>query len=794
MSRHSNVLFFGIAVACVFGACGETQVPFAPSSGGAGPGGAASGGDATGGDGVFTGGNGPGCNNDDDCNGGVCNNGQCCASAEDVCGDGCCASGDVCLFDACVTPGDDCFSEADCPDDHYCEPALGENTGQGGAGADCTQPLIPGKCLPLPPKCTGQPTDPPDCIEPCEYYPPVGQLNATIQWQWGYDPPPIEYADKPDMWTTPVVARVYDANCDGKVDLADPPNVVFVSGDSEATCCHCNGTNPTACHTGVLRLLDGRSGEEIWSIDKAEPSSAGWAAVAAALGDVDQDERVDIIAFTGEGKLAIVGDDGTVKHLSTQLATDASTTIFGWGGGIALGDMNNDGWAEIAFGNQVWTMENGSLSPLFTGTDGSGGGVHLRTSHFVDLDGNGDLELLAGRTAYRYDGTTLWNNTAADGFTATGDFDGDMLPEVVVIQGGQVRILEGSDGSLELGPVAIPGSGSGGPPTVANFDGMPGIEIGVAKQNLYSVLRPNYATDTIDVVWSETNHDASSSVTGSSVFDFEGDGKAEVIYNDECFVWVYDGANGDVLFTANTQSFTGTEATIVADVDGDGHAEIIMGANGANPQSWHCAHHTGSDAYPAWALPTNATAYRGITVFADVANSWVGTRTIWNQAAYSVSNICDPRDSACQAGSYYGQIPTSQNKNWLLPWLNNFRQNVQDEGLFDAPDVTVKLSAECVTPVLLEVQVRNIGLAGLPDNIEVGLFRTSNTEVQVGSVFTSQGLFPGQTEVISFEVPENLGGTSDSYQARVIIPVPANFNECKDDNNDSEIVTPKCVQ
>jgi hypothetical protein len=53
---------------------------------------------------------------------------------------------------------------------------------------------------------------------------------------------------------------------------------------------------------------------------------------------------------------------------------------------------------------------------------------------------------------------------------------------------------------------------------------------------------------TIDVVWQVQNHDLSSSVTGSSVFDFEGDGKAEVIYADECFLWVFDGQTGAVRF------------------------------------------------------------------------------------------------------------------------------------------------------------------------------------------------------------------------------------------------------
>ena len=38
----------------------------------------------------------------------------------------------------------------------------------------------------------------------------------------------------------------------------------------KGTCCQCTNTTPTSCHTGVLRMLDGRTGAEIWSLDKAK--------------------------------------------------------------------------------------------------------------------------------------------------------------------------------------------------------------------------------------------------------------------------------------------------------------------------------------------------------------------------------------------------------------------------------------------------------------------------------------------------------------------------------------------
>ncbi len=42
--------------------------------------------------------------------------------------------------------------------------------------------------------------------------------------------------------------------------------------------------------------------------------------------------------------------------------------------------------------------------------------------------------------------------------------------------------------------------------------------------------------------WKRATEDDSSRATSSSVFDFNGDGAAEVVYNDECYFRIYDGA------------------------------------------------------------------------------------------------------------------------------------------------------------------------------------------------------------------------------------------------------------
>ncbi|HTJ82454.1 MAG TPA: VCBS repeat-containing protein, partial [Polyangiaceae bacterium] len=659
-----------------------------------------------------------------------------------------------------------------------------------------------------PPPCDAN-MMPAGCVPTCEYHPPVGPLDAVEKYSWG----PV--ADvKPnftDIWSTPAVGRIYDANCDGKVDVLDPPDLVFVSGraidgNGVGTCCQCTGAATSACLTGVLRMLDGRTGEEIWSLDKASSTSVGFAGLSVAIGDIDNDGRMDITAVTGEGYVVLLDATGAVLRTSDLPIPGHGNGTFGWGGGLAIADMDHDGFPEIAYGPTVFTTTNGAITLKFTGTGGIGGGaIYEALSTFVDLDGaaDGNLELLAGRTAYNADGSILWNrSTIADGFPAVGDFEPDGTPDVVLVAGGQVTILDGPTGATVLGPVTLPGNGFGGPPTVADFDGDGLAEIGVAQQNKYTVLKPNFVTNALDTLWAVPNHDLSSSVTGSSVFDFEGDGRAEVVYADECFLWVFDGQTGAVRFAAPHTSFTATESSFVADVDGDGHSELFMVSNGADPSNagWKCLDANGNPSVVngvAWTPSTAASkAYRGLTVFGDKANAWVGTRTLWNEHTYHVSNVCDDRDSACDAPNVYGSIPTNEKNNWDLPWLNNFRQNVQDQGIFNAPDATVSLAVPCVEPVVATVSVRNLGLASLPAGVTVGVYKVDPAgDVLVGQGSTANALFPGQTSVFDVALDTVLASKNDTYVARIIIdPMNITFHECREDNNESAAVKPSCVQ
>ena len=752
------------------------------------------------------------------CGAGVCIANQCCPSQERACGDTCCNTGQVCFANACVTPGAACVKRSDCGENEYCEPALGagSNGGNQGGGATCINDPPPvGACVALPPRCDSQAEPTPDCLPSCEFRPSVGKLNAVEKWAWNAKNV-TSFTNKVDVWSTPVVGRVTDTNCDGKVDEFDPPNIIFISGDAKNTYC-ADGNKfvaPFPCVTGVLRALDGKSGEEIWSIERPFASASGFAGVSPALADIDRDGKLDVLALASDGSLVAVDQLGQVTRVSDAPVPDASATAFGWGGGLAVADMDGDGAPEVAYSNTVFTTRNGGLTKLTSVSGAKGGGSTRALTTFANIDGVAGMELVAGKTAYQFvDGSPpalkqLWHNSGLnDGFPGTGDFDKDGAPEIVLVANGQLLILNGADGTVRAGPTPLPDVGHGGPPTIADFDGDGVPEIGTAQKNYYTVWEVDFtkpdAADRLTLKWQTQNHDLSSSVTGSTVFDFEGDGRAEVIYADECFLWVYDGETGSVRFAALTSSFTGTETSLVADVDGDGHAEIVMISNRINPNQsgWKCniAPWNQPDPNgdrPAWVAPTGEVAYSGITVWGDKANSWVGTRTLWNQHTYHVSNICSGKDSACSDNeNTYGWIPSVETPNWTVGWLNNFRQNVQEAGLFDAPDATVSLSARCSVHVKLTAALRNLGQAVLPAGVRVGLYvNRTGTWLKFAEVSSPGPLFPGQLSNIEYQSTAADNVTSKDTFKAVVEPSNDTFNECRTDNNESSSTVVTCIE
>ena len=108
------------------------------------------------------------------------------------------------------------------------------------------------------------------------------------------------------------------------------------------------------------------------------------------------------------------------------------------------------------------------------------------------------------------------------------------------------------------------------------------------------------------IAWSRRTQDLSSTLTASSTFDFEADGRSEVIYADECFARIYDGSTGDVLLSHYRSSCTWSESAVVADVDGDYRAELVIPSNKACSAVYPTRRRSPTRSRAAIALPRRA--------------------------------------------------------------------------------------------------------------------------------------------------------------------------------------------
>jgi hypothetical protein len=568
---------------------------------------------------------------------------------------------------------------------------------------------------------------------------------------------------------------------------------------------------------GNIAVLDGQTGVEAFRIPHNptgdEYGSHGRSTIA--VGDVSGDGIPDIVYATrvvSGSRSLIVAVDSSGTLLWKSHASDNSDYLFTVeNAAITLANFDSDDQTEVVIGATlidhdglvVWDQGGGGGGSTYGTNAGYTGGISV----VADLDADDIPEIVSGRDAWKVDwqpGPTVsvnnyWTYAGNDGYPAIADLDGDGTPEVILVASTRVIALNGQTGQLWCGvdptdvaclatpslrtqPIAIPGgaaSNRGGPPTIADFDADARPEVGVAGGWAYSVYDFNRAGEdivqpdgdpppvagAIFVRWSETTQDFSSNATGSSVFDFQGDGAAEVVYADECYMRVYSGTDGYVQLQLPNSSATIHEYPLVVDVDADGNSEILIvaTAKGDCPDSDR----------------------HGLYVYGDANDEWVPTRRVWTQHTYHVTN-----------STSIGNVPVSESDNWLMPGLNNYRQNVQGDGVFNAPDLTVGLSVgvdKCAGGQMdLLARVSNLGALGVPPGVAVTFYAGSDAGgTLLGSDFTPVPLLPGQSTVVSLTItaPVNETDYFVVIDGSGVVTVP----ECDDANNTDLITEAGCI-
>jgi hypothetical protein len=678
---------------------------------------------------------------------------------------GSCAAGFICTIgNKCGKAGGMCTGAADCQGDTYCCDSTCRQDGQ-----------TAGVCIPG--------NVPPGAAAACKGAVKVGVFSPQIQCEW---------TDENESYvaSSPVVG-----------DLPNDPGsgeIVFVSFGDNADRAN------TGMTTGSLRIIRGNDCKLLETISDT-PIRAN---TTPALADLDGDGTIEIVALKSDGKPIAFKWNGT-KYAPYWSASSGPNAIGSqlWSA-VSIHNLDDDDTPEVLVGGPTADAVH-----TYNGHTGQevGPGVQLGTSFngmipiVADVDGDMKPELItnwqSGVWMSKWLGPGLgWdplssvkmgqqvsNYTVSSHFAVAdfgtpmpgGGFDStvlDGIAEIVTSEaeiGGKVtimtltgQVLMSVDTMKDMGSDAV--SEGGGPPVIADFDNDGRPEVGIAGGSRFRVfdLKCKAAGGGCEgnyVRWSRPSQDASSRQTGASVFDFDGDGQAEVVYADECFLRVYNGKTGEVLFSTPRTSGTWYENPVVADVDRDDHVEIVVnsaysvacpsGGTAGTPYVdpihpgvrcgtdddcvlgtkcqmgfCRCAGDNQCDKGLSCAPPLAGTAGTGnvcrsthpnldpkvtkvkggVKVVNDRLDRWASSLPIWNQHAFSINNV-----------RANGSIPKMS--EWARNWTekkkgyNSFRQNAQGTaGADDLADVTGKLDVSSIcrirgNKVVLTARVCNRG-------------------------------------------------------------------------------------
>ena len=368
-----------------------------------------------------------------------------------------------------------------------------------------------------------------------------------------------------------------------------------------------------------------------------------------------------IFVHSYDRKIRSYAIDGTLLNVS-----DRATSCEGM---VSFADFNGDGFPEVYAGSDIF--DAATLKWLCSGpADGNKGESYRGSAPGVvnshrcyyamslasNVLGDAKQELICGNTIYDVNITSRTNPelnavtvnktiTPPSGYTPDGhvglaDFDLDGECEVLVTRNntddhtmGTVYFYAYKPSSGQIIFQKTVQCLCTGYPLIGNIDNDPHPEIVfLEKQESWQPMYIycwRYTIPTgLTTIW-QHEHDDSSGQTGITLFDFNQDDIMELVYRDSENLRIINGSgkshitgNDTIrpynIFTRMMAAGTGCEYPIVADVNGDGSAEIVV--------SGMLDHYA------------NLPGVGGLHMFGNPGN-WAPARPVWNQYMYHVTNV-----------------------------------------------------------------------------------------------------------------------------------------------------------
>ena len=754
-----------------------------------------------------------------------------------------CMAEQACVQTQCVGGNGSCSTDNDCGADSYC----------------CQGPCL--QSASDTPICLPYGTGPRGSTAPvCEGAVSIGQFTPDIQCAWRGPEAGDPYPNDVNVLSTPLVA-------DLPYDSGAAAEIIMVTDN-------------------VIRVLNGQTCEQIdvftdWTGQIGSQSGL-------AIGDLDAPgvaSEPEIVTFRNSSSVVAfewnAATGGYVQRWENRnfpLSRRIGAAI------PSIHDINNDGTPEVLVANEVY---EGARGTLINPTQGDSMPADRQLGFFsargvalvADLDNDGAVELVHG-DVFRWNTTTnRWDRaydlpdhlrayyavadfgtagTTAEDFQV-GVFDG--RAEIVAINvslHGHTEIGEVSLFTLEgqtlmkltnaSGGVRFP-IGGGSPPTIGDFDNDGVPEFATAGGPTHRVFDlgcapngPQRGECVGDYIrWEQPLLLSTTGAVGSSIFDFDSDGKTEAVNADDCFTRIHEGSSGAVLYSSYRTSSLSGQTPVIADTDKDSNTEIVVAYNylphllfdvetrcpridpihpgltcedGNDCQSGACdggycrcsadsqcgENHrcepplTGTAGrgntcrayHPPLEDEIRAGNVGGIRVLRDSLDRWASSRPLWNQHAYSITNIND-------------DLSVPRTSSWVQNFsdpdtLNNYRQNSQgDASATDLPDITGKLDLDtlCAWAGTFTATVCNRGKRAVGSLLPATFY--DDTMAVICTSFTEEPVPIGECRPVSCDLPMSVGGlitmivNDDGNGGRTTV-------ECNTDNNTDSLRIGLCPE